>query len=535
MVAVDFNRWTDAIDCRSMPIARKLVAALSFVTVALLLGGTLAHGLYYRSDHYRRGVERKLALFFGLPVDVSAIDPHGFTSRRLSDIRIWLPDRRAMIFSCPSAVWDAAGVEGSGGDAGGLLHVADAQLEIGSEEWESEDYMRVLRASLAQDFRSLDIRRIVFEDATIAWPRADFRLAARGVNGEVDFDRGGRGQATLTSHTLNGYRAAEPVQLLAAIDPLNEHFLPEVTLVVPRLPLAELGIASAVGGPVTRGAFTGRMVLRESAGGQTVELDGRLDDVQLAELTRRVEGGAIPALVKLDVEHLLLRDRVVERVVFAGELRDLDVDALLTRFGLPELGGRARIMVHAGRWDAGRLERLNASGQWVDGSLDALTRRLLGRDGATGRLSAKVNGLVVEDDVLVGGDVDLTARPAGGESGTLDRELLIELAERLFGVRLPEKMLPEKVPYVQMGARLLIERGKVRVLSGEGPAGRALVTVRVFGQDLPLLAGVDRTFSIEALPELLEEHAARLEDLVKRKLRRGDATPSTRPAVTPAD
>ncbi len=161
---------------RKRRVAMALVLLLS---VGGILGGTLGYGLYYRSDYYRRKVERALTEFFGLPTDVRAVRPNSFQSRRLHDIQMWLPQRRARIFWAPVAIWDA-----SANDSGGtVLHVYNSVLAVGSKEWEADDYMRVLRASLLHNFSELNIRRVEFHNASITWPRQEFQIRADGVDG----------------------------------------------------------------------------------------------------------------------------------------------------------------------------------------------------------------------------------------------------------------------------------------------------------------------------------------------------------------
>src|SRR5207237_9378124 len=88
---------------------RTLSAIGVFLGIGSTLGLTVAYGVYYRSDHYRREVESSLNQFFGLPVEVDGVEPHTFTARKLTGIRMWLPGKRAQIFDCPVTVWDAMG------------------------------------------------------------------------------------------------------------------------------------------------------------------------------------------------------------------------------------------------------------------------------------------------------------------------------------------------------------------------------------------------------------------------------------------
>jgi len=221
---------------------RRLLLAWGILLVTgAILGGSAAYGLYYRSDAYRRRVERAMTAFFGLPTDLEAIAPYTLKSRLLTQVEMWLPERRARVFSCPRAVWDASGRQ----DGGTVLHLFEPVLSIGSEEWESDDYMRVLRASLLHNFSELNIRQVQFHDCSLTWPRRDFQMRAEGVNGTVEFDQHGRGEALLTSRALNGVSVGEPIRIHARIDPADpDDFLPEVTLDVPPSRLLHWGSPS---------------------------------------------------------------------------------------------------------------------------------------------------------------------------------------------------------------------------------------------------------------------------------------------------
>ncbi len=120
----------------------------------------------------------------------------------------------------------------------------------------------------------------------------------------------------------------------------------------------------------------------------------------------------------------------------------------------------------------------------------------------------------------------MEGEPIPGQPGLIDRGLLLDLVQKEWGFSLPEKLLPEMVEFVQMGAKLLIRDGQVRVVSGNGPVGRALITIRVFGQDIPLLADLDQSYPLEPLLKRAADRAVELKSRIQKRLA---TMPATRP------
>ncbi|MBI4581725.1 MAG: hypothetical protein HY718_18660 [Planctomycetes bacterium] len=486
---------------------RFLLAVTVLLTTATTVGGTIAYGLYYRSDRYRRHVERGLTEFFGLPTDVRTVRPHTLRSRVLTNIQMWLPERRARIFVCPRAVWDASPRHGGGT----VLHLYNSVMSIGSEAWESEDYMRVLRASLLHNFSELDIRQVRFHDGSLTWPRRDFEMRADGVDGTITFDPQGRGEAVLTAHSLNGTRVTEPVRIHALIDPANpDDFLPEVGLDVPPLPLAALGLNEALQSRVTQGSFTGRITLRQSLTADTIELAGSAQDIRLDELTTWLEGGPLSGLVDLTIHRALIRERELAFLRFNGEIRDLTVDPVLRRFGLPEIGGTVRLAVDNGRFEEGSIVGLTVAGHWRGGSLDVLSRMLLKSQSIDGQVDVRINSLIVQHDQLASGNIDVDATPPPGKPGTIDRALLLNLLEEYLGFQVPTmlaRMLPESVEFVRARAKLLVDGTNLQVLTIPDATTGAILTVRIAGQDIPIVRAIDHTFDLSPLVDQAAQRA----------------------------
>jgi len=512
----------------AMRYYRTVLAVSTFVSVATIVGGTIAYGVYFRGEPYRQRVESDLTRFFGLPVDVGAVRPYGFASRVLQDIRVYLPQRRARVFAGPRIVWDRSGDDGVDG---AVLHLHDADWLVDAPSWLSEDYMRVLKASLAQNLKRAHVGKVYFHQSRFRWRRDGYELVAEEVDGSLVFDEQGRGKAKLTCHRLNGTTVNEPIQIFAQVDPHRENFLPEVTLVVPQMKLADLALDGMLGPPVkqrgpqsqpktheklsaagrplvkktrnstgvAQGTFAGRLVLRQKPGDNEIELSGRLNNVQLEELTAISPIGPVPARIDLNVARALFRNRRLDHIVFSGEIRDLDVDVAASRLGLPKAGGTVHLAIQRATIRGDELLYLNTSGYWDGGSLDVLTSAWLEGDGIEGCLRVRLRSLVVESGVPVSGTIDVSAVPGAGAHGVIERELLLDLIQRQFGLRLPEQLLAPKIEYTHMGARFVIDANEVRVLAVDGPVGRSMITILLYGQQVPLLGNADLTFPTEPL------------------------------------
>jgi len=491
-----------------MRFRRRLLPALGLLAAAGA-AAWFAHRAYYCSNAYRLGVERRLGEFFGLPVEVARIEPRGLSSRRLFEVTLWLPGRREPIFRCPKADWNQT--------RGTTVLVLDRPtMTIGSPRWQREDYRRVLRAGLGHDFAGLGIHRVDLRDAEVAWPREAFSIRAGGVDGTIRFDDRGDGRAELAARSLNGVRTDGPIRIVADIRPQEEEdLIPQVALDVPRLPLAALGLDGLVQSEVRQGWFEGRITVRQQPGPDTIELSGRADGVRLEEWTARAPGGPVPARLDLEVRQAEFHGGRLAGITFTGKVAGLEVDALLRRFGWPAAGGRLDLEVFGAGLTSDGIEELRASGRWSGARCQALTEAWPALRGVEGDLTVRLNNLIVRGNRVARGDLDCDVRPAPGRGGTLDREALRRLLRTHLGVDLPERMLPRALEYTCLSARVLIEGESLRILSGTGPAGPALITLRLLGRDIPLLPCVDHRLPVEPLVAGLRAQADRLREQLR--------------------
>ena len=507
--------------------SRAVLAAAMTSAATAVVGGTLAYALYFRTDAYRRDVEARLTDFFQLPTEVGRIEPHTFRSRVFRDVRIWLPDRRDGIFTCPVAVWTRSR---SADHAGVLLDLNGGRLSIGSDRWLPEDYRRVLRSAFSKNLADLNIRQVNLNGMDLIWPRSDASLTAEKVTGRIIFDGNRQGRATLITQSLNGREVAAPIHIFARLAPGEDDFLPEVRLSVPDMPIAALNLDRVLRAPIATGRFEGTITYRQRGPVEDIEITGEADNLDLGELTARVPFGPIEGRVSVRIDGARIRDGLLESLRFSGRLDQLVLGPLARRAGYPEITGRLYLRVLEAQLEDRRLLKLTATGRIESVSLDAFTRRL-GRGMVRGDLAVRLNAVQIVDEKLTALDADFDVQPSPGRPGTIDRELLVGALRELIGSQVLqslEKLLPERISYAHIGGKVLAQNGRIRIL-GASRDGRhdSLITLRVLEQEIPLAAPT-RTFPVQSL---LDAVGAQARGIDLRALRNWWTTDS-RPAPT---
>ena len=59
-------------------------------------------------------------------------------------------------------------------------------------------------------------------------------------------------------------------------------------------------------------------------------------------------------------------------------------------------------------------------------------------------------------------------------------------------------MLPEKTEYAELGMRVVLQDGRVRIRGTHGPGERTLMTVKLFGRPMRLIVEPSELFDVSA-------------------------------------
>ena len=510
---------------------RFIPALLVALLGSAMLWGTLGYAAYFRSDCYRRRTAARLARFFQLPVEIGRVEPYTFHGRVFRDVSIWLPDRRDRVFFCPAAIWREAGPSGRPDI---FLDLAGGTLTIGSESWLPEDYRYILRSALTENLSRVSLRRVLLHGMELVWPKGSGRLVAEGVTGEIAFHDNQHGDATFVSRRLNGCEVTEPIHIYARVQPGQDDFLPEVQLTVPRLPIATLKLDRLLGSPIRTGYFDGRITYHQREGAEYVQLSGQADGLELRELTQHAPFGPLAGRLTLRIEdaHIAaLPKSGLESIRFNGRVEELDLGALAAWAGYPGIAGRANLIVYQAFLEGRRLREFSAGGRIDAVRLEQITR-LLGRGEIRGDLTIRLNAVRIVDDQIAALDADIDVVPPAGGAGTIDRQLLLGTFKDLLGLSLPEQLLPERIEFARIGAKVLANEGRLRLLGTAGENRDAMLVLRLLGQDIPIPAPTE-TFSIRSVLDRMQARARGVDlETLKRWWRSPGA--ASRPASEPA-
>ncbi len=513
---------------------RKILLAVILLAGGGSFYGTLGYALYIHGDGYRRTREKQLANFLELPVRIGDIRPQTYYQADFLNIHAWLPDRRAEIFRCERAEWHT--MPGHGGAF--HLTIRDGRLTIDDDQWQEDDYRRVLRSGLGHDFAALKLRWVDLFDMDMSWRKGPISFTVKGANGRVGFDESdeigpiGEGRISLTSHVLNDTRTDEHISVVARFRPSRDLVVHEVVLGVPTLPISALRLESLLGVPMARGTFEGRLVYREEDGSPRVELQGRAAGIELVDWTQQLHSGPIHGRVDVKIDQAVVTDQALLSATFSGkasEVRLADVSRLI---GAAPLKGSADLEVLGAEFNDEGLVRMSLRGKVVSESLDPITA-LLGEGKMTGRLELTVNALDLAGDDVVSADVDVEVVPPAGKPGRLDSRLILDASRTLMGLELsplltePLKRI-KSVKYTRLACKLIVDDGQLRVLGTHGPGGLAILTVRLFGTDLAVLVQPKEPIELRPLIALLRASGEqKVRELIERY------QPTTAPAGEP--
>jgi hypothetical protein len=468
---------------------RKVILVLAIILTGGSLGFTTVYGLRIGSDSHRRQVEQEMTAFFELPCEVGRISARTFASRGFEDVVIYLKDRRDRVFFCETAVWHD--IERRGEPAS-KLELLNGLLLLGSDKWQGGDYHQLIQAGLGHDFEALDLDEVTMSGFEIAFARGSFSLLCRDVSGSVDLSDSEEGVARLNAYELNGLAVPDGVRIHARFSPRNGVEVSELILSLPEVPLASVGLSEVLGGRVSRGRFAGRVQYLDGSGEERPEIwvRGDLVDADLAELTQGLPLGPFEGTFSVNVHAARVSDSIITHFQGRGRIRDLSFDAFAPLLGLDALAGSASFDFDQIDLALGRINRIRIAGLVKGISLEQILQRW-GNGSASGRLAIRVHNLDVEGDDIRSADVQITAIPPEGEPGTIDRTLLLGVAERLFDFSwpsgLPQRLLPEHLEYTEFGMRLLVQDNQLRILGTHGANGDTILTLRVFGKPFGLV------------------------------------------------
>ncbi len=504
---------------------RKVLLVLTLLGVGGPLSATLGYGLYLRSDRYRSVLERDVSALLELPVSLGRVRTMTAHSRAFFDIQVALPARQATIFRCDKAVWYD---ETQNGQPRFALDLIDGWLLVGTHQWAEADYQAMLRSGLGRDFAALALRRIHLDGIDLEWQHPDVTLTVREAVGEMLFDDDGTGRAALRANNLNEHPVTEPIKIIAHFTPGAGLRFHEAVLDLPPIPFRNLGLERLLRSNVEHGTFRGQLGYRETADGPVIELSGSVDEARLEELTEPIIGGPFHGGVNVVVDRAVFRNRRLERLRFRGRIDDLRLAELVPMLRNSPLESKVQLRVHQADLTGRTVDYLSATGQATDLSLENVTR-LIGRGIITGRLRVDIRSLLVVDDRLQRAEVDLMAVPPDDAPGTIDRPLLQWAGQELVGLNL-SPVLPERIEYAKLGVRLVIDGEQLRVLGTHGADGRTILTIRVFGREVPLVGELDRTFEVGPLVSRVRE---RLEQYELERVRQWWEMIHTPPAEPP--
>lgn len=496
------------------------------VLATLVTGGSIsftsAYGLRIGSESYRREVEADLTEFFEMPCDVGNIRGSTFSSRVFEDVSIYLPDRRDRIFHCKAAVWEE---EGRGVHQRHALRLHDGVLLLGSDRWERGDYRQVFESGLGHDFEDLRLDRVEMDRFEVAFARGGVSIRCRQTSGTIDMSDPQDGIARLHAYELNGHSISQGVQIHSRFSPRRGVQVREVLLTVPEVPLAIIGLDGIMGVPVHSGRFAGSVQFANVSDRPELWLRGDLRDANLAELTQRMPFGPLAGTLSVTVYGARVADSIVTDLRAEGRIRDLVLAPLGHVLSGEPLDGRATLAVDDVDISMGSVHRLRVNGLASDLSIEQCLKPW-GRGRATGKLSIRINNLDIVENSIQSADIVVSIVPLEGVAGTIDRALVLSLAQSALDFTwpsmLPQDMLPESIEYRQFGVRLLVQDNQLQVLGTHGRGGNTILTIAVGGVPFEVLKGQAKQYDLGPwIQELLDRLRGMDETRVREWLQRG--------------
>jgi len=482
-------------------IAAGAVALVTLSWLAISGGYTL----YLNRASYRGACAAELSRTLGLPSDIGGIVPHSLRAREFRDVVVWLPERRDRALTCRRAIVQSTA---TAADPDAYeIQVLGGECEVSTRTWLRSDYRGVLESGLRPGFSRGGPRRVHFEDMDVAFVRNGYRARLSGAAGSVSFVDAQHGTAAVACREFNGWACREPVKLTARFSPTRDGIrIDHAELIVPDLPLSAAELRRLTGVDAHSGRFQGRMQYEESEGGQTLVLAGRCAELDLRELTAGWTAvawrGRCP---QIELEELRIENGAPARLRFRGMLQEVSLGDVLAAFGLSGTSGVASLSVREADISRSGVALLAAAGECRDVDLRALTAAL-GRGEMSGTLRATIDELRVVDNRLQSLTAALVVAEAGDTPNWVEGRLLQELVRRTLQVELPFA-LPERIEYARLGVRFEVRDEVLRVFGTHGEENGTILTVRLHGQDVPLIFQPRRPFDLRPGLDLLRQRA----------------------------
>ena len=482
---------------------RTIILAVCLIGVTGSIGATVGYALHLHGSGLRASLAGEIGEWLGMDVRIGRVLPRSLDSRGFADIFVSLPDDPRAVFHCARAVWSE---EQTDSHLRRILDLRDGFVVVGADEWSPSHYRRVLEGGIGHDYSAVGLEEVRLHDIDLRFVHPVFGFTAGVSTGIVFFDRDGRGRATLDCVRLNGVTADKPVNIRALFQPGSPVQIDEVRLQVPVLPLATFGLDKLLGGPITHGRFGGRITYRQDDGGEIIDIEGSLADADLAELTRARQPRPIRGRLDAELRSARLVERSLVELILRGRITELSLGDLIPALAPGGSDPTVTLEIERLRWSHGRIDALKAVGEGQGIDLGALSD-LLGQGRITGTVRFTITSLAVVDDELQSAEIEIRVVPPEDAAGTIDRTLLAGIARRLLGYDL-SALLPEQIKYAELGMRVVLRDGQVRIHGTHGPGGRTLVTVKLFGRPVPLIVAPSEWFDVSAYTRNLSNRLA---------------------------
>lgn len=489
-----------------MASARRLAAGALILVMTASLVYTAGSVWYVRSDAYRQECARTLSANLALPCDIGAVVPRSWSSREYRDVVVWLPERRDHALTCErSIVYRTPAPDDPDGYE---IEIFGGAAEISTRTWLRSDYRGVVESGLRAGLAPGGPRQIRFGAMSVAFERDGFQLRLSSAAGRVQLQPGTRGTATISASVINDYAVAEPVLLTAAFSMQSSGArIDELSLTAPEIPIAALRAGALLGSDITAGSFSGRLRYGEDEGGRAIVVSGRCRDVKLEECTgRRTTVPWRGRCTEIQLQELRLHDGRLESVRFQGALADVRLSDILATWGLSVGDGAATLEVGRAEFASGGVQSFVASGRCGAVSLKELTDSL-GLGGMSGELKITIDDLTIADNQLKSMDATVVVEDGADSPNWVEGRLLRSLVENALRVKLPN-ILPERLEYTRFGLRLEVRDEILHVYGTHGPREKTILTVRIAGQDWPLIQEPEREFDLRELADWLRARAA---------------------------